>query len=101
MVREPSSEVYSALALLRRGRFVEMINALQRHAKDLRSHRKTDSLVEALLADALQRTGCNKDAELTAARSLQKIVSTDVGARLHFVLGNVTRERGEISKAVE
>ena len=98
MLPNPPPEVHTALELLRRGRFTETAATLKRFSQGSHSQRK-DLLVQALLADALERTGQNEDAEIIASRGLQKV--SEHGARFHLVLGNVLRARGEIGKAIK
>jgi DNA-binding NtrC family response regulator/tetratricopeptide (TPR) repeat protein len=100
MFFEPPPEVLSALQLIRRGRFTETVETLENFSGSLNSPRKKNFLAIALLADALNRVGRNANAELLAVRNLHKC-EPEVSARLHLVLGNVLRERGNIAQAVE
>ena len=88
----------TALRLMKVGRFIDVVKTLQNE------HISRDaifSLKQSLLADALQRTGQNNHAEQIATRYLQISSTTaQVGARCHFVLGNVLRERGNITGAI-
>jgi DNA-binding NtrC family response regulator/tetratricopeptide (TPR) repeat protein len=98
MVLEPSPQVQSALQLLRRGRFAEIVTVLQQ------SHHKPskDPLLLAILADALQRVGQNDGAESIARSNMRRSDERlDLSARFHFVLGNVLRERGDIANATQ
>ena len=99
MLPQPLPDVSAALDLFRRGRFSETVATLKRISEGPQAHRKTAPLIEALLADSLQQIGQNADAEIIASRSLQRLSAHS--ARCHFVLGNVLRSRGKISKAIE
>ncbi len=102
MLIEPPPEVLSALQLIRRGRFTETVESLERFSASIHSPRKRDFLALALLADALQRIGRNANAELLAFHNLHKSAHLpQVCARFHLVLGNVLRERGNVAQAVE
>jgi DNA-binding NtrC family response regulator/tetratricopeptide (TPR) repeat protein len=101
MSPEPPPEVQSALQLLRRGRFAETVQVLQQLSPSQTLRRRNGPFIEALLADALQRTGCNDDAESIARRHLQDNQQPkDIQARLNFVMGNVLRERGDLATAI-
>jgi tetratricopeptide (TPR) repeat protein len=102
MLPEPPPEVLSALQLIRSGRFLEAVSILQQRTQRSGRARKTDAVTDSLLADALQRVGNNDHAEAIASRTLQNASSMNhVGARCHFTLGNVYRDRGDTSKSVE
>ena len=102
MLVEPPPEVLSALQLIRRGRFTETVETLERFSGSINSPRKKNFLALAVLADALQRVGRNANAELVAYRNLNRVADLpEVCARFHLVLGNVLRERGNIAQAVE
>jgi DNA-binding NtrC family response regulator/tetratricopeptide (TPR) repeat protein len=97
MRSDRATDVTSALRLVRGGRFSEAVELLDRHPA-----RHINRVNEALLADALQRTGQNDRAESIASRMLQANPrSADASGRCHFVLGNVYRERGTLAKAIE
>lgn len=98
---DPSPEVQAALHLFRRGRFLETLALIQPiHQINARSKRAPH--VDAVLADVLQRTGCNDVAEQLARSTLQRLGDKDgtVAARLHLVIGNVLRERGNLPAAL-
>jgi DNA-binding NtrC family response regulator/tetratricopeptide (TPR) repeat protein len=100
MLIEPSPEVQSALQLLRRGRFSETITLLQQHSKPLA--KRKDQLASAILADAFQRTGFNREAENIAIINLRKNEGhPEANAWFHFVLGNVLRERSDLVGATK
>ena len=99
MLPEPSPEVHTAIDLLRRGRFSETVAILKPLSERGISSRKNDPLSQALLADALQLTGHNDDAQTIATRHLR--TTSEHHARFHFVLGNVLRARGHTPKAIE
>ncbi len=103
MLPEPLPEVLSALQLIRSGRFLEAVAVLQQRAQQNgRIARRTDAFTLSVLADALQRVGSNDQAETIASRTLQTAQSANhIGARCHFALGNVYRDRGDTAKAVE
>ena len=99
MDSDHSAELESALTLLRRGRYADLVELLERSpAADV--GRRSHAVRQALLADALQRTGHNDRAKLLASQNSRHSMA-EVSARCHFVLGNVYRERGEIAKAIE
>jgi DNA-binding NtrC family response regulator/tetratricopeptide (TPR) repeat protein len=86
---------------MRRGRFSDVVSALQPFARTPRDLHFS-ALAESVLADALQRIGENQRAESMSFRTLQKEVLTpESKARYHFVLGNIHRDRGDNTKAVE
>src|SRR4030095_8234890 len=88
-------QIQSALLLMRRGRYVEALEKLQRVSPQ---HPQNQSL----LADLLQRTGNNRQAESIALQGLKHSRDkSDVAARFHFVLGNVLREKGQLKQAAE
>ena len=103
MFGQPSPEVQSALQLVRRGRFSDALTLLQQQlTKRVASPRQKDLLACAILADALQRTGHNHEAESIARDNVRKPEEcSELNARFHFVLGNVLRERGDIAAAVK
>lgn len=103
MLPEPSPEVSSALQLIRLGRFSDAVAVLQQRTQpNGHTYRRTDPLALSVLADALQRVGQNDRAEVIATRTLQSPnYPPQVGARCHFVLGNVYRDRGSTQKAIE
>ena len=99
---EPSPEVQSALQLVRRGRFSDAKTLLQQFSKEAVSRRKKDVFANAILADALQRTGFNEEAESIAKASLGlRDGRPELNARFHLVLGNLFRERGDVAAATE
>jgi hypothetical protein len=70
MLIEPPPEVQSALQLFRRGRFSDTVALLQQPSRPL--PRRKDLFANAILADALQRTGANREAESIAdAKAIQ------------------------------
>jgi DNA-binding NtrC family response regulator/tetratricopeptide (TPR) repeat protein len=91
------NELLLALGLMRHGRFTEAVKTLQRPGL------QNDNLQhQALLADVLQRTGRNEQAEAIAARCIRGTKApSDVTARCHFVLANVLRERGDMRKSID
>ncbi len=102
MAVQPSTAVQSALQLMRSGRFSEAVTVLEQ-ARTLQgaSHRP-DLLEQVVLADALQRIGRNEQAQEIALGNLPKVRhSPELAARYHFVLGNVSRERGFATRAIE
>jgi DNA-binding NtrC family response regulator/tetratricopeptide (TPR) repeat protein len=103
MLPEPRPKVLSALQLIRSGRFLEAVAAIESGTQpNGGGGRATDVLSLALLADALQRIGENDRAELLASRIIQAGRSEpSVNARCHFTLGNVFRDRGDTTKAIE
>ncbi len=99
---EPSPEVQSALQLLRRGRFIGALALLEHYPKAGSSQRRKDAFAIAIVADLLQRTGRNDEAEHLALSTLRTAnIGADISVRLHFVLGNVLRERGDIANAIK
>src|SRR5688500_7432161 len=102
MVPEPSSEVVSALQLIRSGRFAQAVTVLQQRTRPS-SHvaRRADSVTLSVLADALQRVGQTNQAETIATRTLNTTGVPLANARCHFTLGNVYRDRGETKRAIE
>jgi tetratricopeptide (TPR) repeat protein len=87
----------SASSLIRRGRFTEALHLLQAVSAAGNNH-----LYHCLLADALQRTGHNLEAELIAGRGIRSAMSSpDLLAHYHFVLGNVLRDRGDNRKSID
>src|SRR5688572_20356414 len=102
MILQPSTEGHPALQLLRSGRFADAAVALERSQTGHRAGRRLDIFEQALLADALQRVGRNEDAREIALRNLQRArQSPQIAARYHFVLGNINRERGYVTQAIE
>ena len=99
MLPQSSADINAALDLIRCGRFSQSAETLQRLRGGINGHKKRHPLVEVLLADCLQRTGHNSEAEAIVARSLQ--TASEYSARLHLVLGNALRSRGNLSKAIE
>jgi DNA-binding NtrC family response regulator/tetratricopeptide (TPR) repeat protein len=100
---EPPPEALTALQLIRAGRFSEAVPVLQnRTTNHGQSLRKSHPLSLAVLADALQRVGENDRAEEIASGVL-KTGSSDsqVKARCYFALGNVHRDRGNTTQAIE
>ncbi len=98
---DPSPDVQAALQLFRRGRFTETVSLLQ-HSPRAQSPRKYEPHASVLLADALQRTGSNDAAEQLARSTLTRLGDKEgnATARLHLVLGNVVRERGNLPAAI-
>lgn len=97
--RTPEGTLQNALQLMKRGRFGDAVNSLQHEGA---THDPTHNLKQSLLADALQRTGHNKEAERVATRSLESMRSApEAAGRCHLVLGNILRERGEIRRAID
>ena len=93
------SDVDAALQLIRSGRYLGAIKALQQRPP---ASRRFDSLGEALLADMLQRVGQNRAAEDIALRHLRSTSqSSPLYARYQYVLGNVSRDRGNMARALE
>jgi hydrogenase-4 transcriptional activator len=89
--------VRSASALMRRGRFTEALAVLKRGDSPVNNHAHT-----CLLADALQRTGHNSEAELLSRQAASSVSTpSDAYARYHFVLGNVYREYGDRSHSLD
>jgi tetratricopeptide (TPR) repeat protein len=99
MPPELRPELQTALDLFRRGRFSDTVEKLSRLVERGRPVRRHDVPTEALLADALQLIGRNRDAQAIASRRLHE--TSDNHARFHLVLGNVCRARGQISRAIE
>ena len=94
--------LHSAFDLMRRGRFLETVAALKQFSDGVHSEKDRDFEALTVLADALQRIGQNDKAELLASRIVSKsTLSASINARLHLVLGNVLRDRGNIAKAVQ
>src|SRR5688572_24067222 len=91
-------DIHAAAHLIRTGRFSEAAGTLQHIPTRIRNR---DGLGDALLADVLQRIGQNVAAEDIATRQLRGLEkSSHLYARCHFVLGNVERDRGNTSDAV-
>ncbi|HKY21621.1 MAG TPA: sigma 54-interacting transcriptional regulator [Vicinamibacterales bacterium] len=102
MQSDGANEVLAALKLIRGGRFSEAVTFLDQSTKGMGSARRSDPVRESLLADALQRIGHNDRAESIASRHLDiKSGRFDSSGRCHFVLGNISRERGNLAKAIE
>jgi transcriptional regulator with GAF, ATPase, and Fis domain/tetratricopeptide (TPR) repeat protein len=100
MANDRSSEdaFLAASLLMKRGRFAEALSSLQVETRvsQIGAHPG-----RSLLADVLQRTGRNLDAEQVASRYL-RITSAPPSAiaRCHFVMGSICRERGDINGAI-
>src|SRR5262245_43986346 len=93
------SDVDTALQLIRSGRYLGAIKALQQRPL---GPRRLDSVGTALLADMLQRVGQNRAAEEIAVKHLHSTSQSSPSyARYQYVLGNVNRDRGNFAKAVE
>jgi hydrogenase-4 transcriptional activator len=89
--------IRSGSALMKRGRFNEALAVLQRVDSPGHNHAHT-----SLLADALQRTGHNTEAQLLTARAAKSMIApSDPSARYHFVLGNVYRDHGDRRHAID
>src|SRR5688500_5978796 len=102
MEAELSSEVQTALQLLRSGRFAQAVTLLQQRTRPSpQLGRRADSITLSVLADALQRVGQIDQAEAIASRTLGAAPIRVAGARCHFTLGNVYRDRGETKRAIE
>src|SRR5262245_36624106 len=101
MIASPLTEVHSALQLMRNGRFLDATAALEKARTLGRGAGRPDLYQEALLADALQRIGRNEQAQEIAIRNLHRAKQPELTARYHFVLGNINRERGYVSKGIE
>ena len=101
MRTDRSAEIQAALQLIRTGRFSEAVEAL-RESWAGGTVGEANVLAQAILADALQRTGKNELAQAIASRCLDLHSAVPhVRARCHFVLGNVVRERGNVGGAIE
>ena len=82
---------------MRRGRFVETSQLLDSQAS---SHTALNH--RALLADALQRIGQNKRAESLCIDAIRNAKQSSPTFPLsHFVLGNIQRERGHLTEAIQ
>ena len=102
MVTHPSAEVHSALQLMRSGRFSDAALLLEHNQNVRKSDRRPDLLADAVFADALQRIGRNERAHEIALQNLSKVKHAPaLAARYHFVLGNINRERGYTTRALE
>ena len=88
------------MQFVRSGRFSEAVKVLDA----LQTGRVTcgnNPLAQAVLADALQRTGENLRAQRIASTNVEVTsLSADVRARCYFVLGNVCRESGDPAGAI-
>lgn len=95
------SKVQNAERLMNRGRFLEVVTILRPRSFPPSSSAGSTQLRQCLLADALQRTGDNREAESLASEHLKLLTnSPPLAARCHFVLGNVLRERGDARSAI-
>jgi DNA-binding NtrC family response regulator/tetratricopeptide (TPR) repeat protein len=96
--RVAEGALHIALQLMKRGRFADAVLSLR---DETRVQGPSHALRWALLADALQRTGKNIEAEQIAHKCLGVNPSApEVAARCRFVLGNIFRERGDIRGAI-
>ncbi len=87
---------------MRSGRFFDAVATLEDARARRRVAQRSDLLEQAVLADALQRVGRNEHAQEIALRNLQSVKqSPHLAARYHFVLGNIDRERGHVTTAIE
>lgn len=101
MRSDGTSHVQLAQRLINGGRFSEVVATLQRSSLFSSASTKVAQLHQCLLADALQRTGRNNEAESLTTQNLTLLTnSPPLAARCHFVLGNVFRERGDTRTAL-
>jgi DNA-binding NtrC family response regulator/tetratricopeptide (TPR) repeat protein len=97
---ELSADIWSSLQLIKRGRFSEAAKQLRSQAETTPQPRRL--FANALLADVLQRIGDNRKAADLVTESLPLAASfPEIASILHFVLGNVFRERSELTQAIE
>jgi DNA-binding NtrC family response regulator/tetratricopeptide (TPR) repeat protein len=102
MHRARGLNLEAAMQLLRTGRFSEAVKTLEVHQYPVIGARGASSIAQAILADALQRTGENLRAQRIASCNLEvSSLPPDARARCHFVLGNVCRENGDIADAID
>ncbi len=91
-------DLHNLTALLRAGRFADVVSAVRQNFA-----RVTDSKNEhliALHAEALQLTGDNRSAaDLIEALLKFRGIQDSTLARCHIVLGNISRDCGDLAKA--
>ncbi len=87
---------HEARRLLRLGRFADALSSI-----DASSPIHADPSRSALVADLLQRTGDNQRSHQIAKEILKHNPKTgDAASRSLFVIGNVLRDRGELTAAI-
>lgn len=94
-----SSDLNAATTLMKSGRFGDALACLQKMVTS-RFDRSYESY-QVLLADALQLTGNNHEAEKLATELIGMRETTVLTlVKSHIVLGNAYRDRGEVSEAI-
>src|SRR6266576_143639 len=96
MPREPFDPSVSLITtFMRRGRFTEALGLMQEQSAS-----SVQIARSSLLADLLQRTGSNQEAQCIALQGLKRSLPAADSARYHWTLGNVARELGNASNAL-